>query len=144
MTFGTHKIEVYAAESQGNVSQLIGTRIVTNNRPVGNIDVANSSIVAGWAYDPDNVGQSVDIKVFVNGVLANTATANLSRPDLLGIPALASNSFTNYGFSINLTLTAGTNQVDIYAVDKNNGLAHAPGLKVHHRPRELAASGKGN
>src|SRR6185369_15340428 len=33
--FGVHKVEFYAAESQGNVSVLIGSRMVTNNRPVG-------------------------------------------------------------------------------------------------------------
>jgi hypothetical protein len=118
MTFGTHRIDVYASESQGNVSTLIGAKTVTNRPPVGMIDLANSTTLAGWIADADTPTQSLDFKVFINGVEAASGTANVTRNDLT--PTLGS---ANHGFWITLpTLSSGRNQIDLYAVDKNNGL----------------------
>lgn len=126
LSFGTHRIDVYAAESQGNVSTLIGSKTVTNARPTGYLDLINATTVKGWAIDPDRPEIALDIKVFVNGVLLTTGTAGDARPDLAKFyPS------TNYGFTITLpTLSAGMNQIDVYAVDKNNGVLIALGSKA--------------
>jgi hypothetical protein len=132
LTFGEHKIDVYAAESQGNVSVLIGSTIVTNNRPIGSIDLASTTTLAGWAADPDRLGESMDVKVYINNVLVTTATAGLSRGDLLNAAALSgTGNFSAYGYSITLpALASGRNQIDVYAVDKNNGMLSPLGSKV--------------
>jgi hypothetical protein len=118
MTFGTHRIDVYASESQGNVSTLIGARTITNRPPLGMIDLANATTLAGWIADPDTPTQSLDFKVFINGVEAASGSANITRNDLT--PSLGS---PNHGYWVGLpTLSSGRNQVDLYAVDKNNGL----------------------
>jgi len=80
--FGTHRIDVYAAESQGNVSVLIGSRNVTNQRPAGALESADATMVTGWAADPERLGQSVVVRVYINAVLAASATADVERPDL--------------------------------------------------------------
>ena len=124
LSFGTHRIDIYASESQGNVSVLIGTKTVTNTRPIGAVESINTTTVTGWAADPDEIGSSIQVEVFVNGTLAVTGTANISRPDLLSTPPLSTDqNFNDYGYSLTLTgLVSGNNQVDVYAVDPNNGM----------------------
>ncbi len=133
LSFGTHRIDVYAAESQGNVSDFIGSTTVTNNRPIGVLESATATTITGWAADPDRLGESVDIEVFVNGQLAMSGTADTLRNDLAGTAPLSSDSgFLNYGFALTLptALSTGTNQVDVYAVDLNNGLISPLGSQV--------------
>jgi hypothetical protein len=123
LSFGTHKIEIYAAESQQNVSVLIGTQYVTNHRPIGVVESLSATTIIGWAADPDQLGESLTVKVYVNGELAVTDVADTARADLLPLAPLSSRpSFAAYGFSLALpTLDAGTNRIDVYAVDLNNG-----------------------
>lgn len=125
LSFGTHKIDIYASESQGNVSVLIGSKTVTNTRPIGAVESINATTVTGYAGDIDTLGQSIEVEVYVNGVLAVTGTANIARPDLVetGAPFAADPGFDDYGYSLTLTgLTSGANEVDVYAVDSNNGM----------------------
>jgi hypothetical protein len=124
LSFGTHKIDIYAAESQGNVSVLIGSKTVTNNRPLGSIDLANSTTVAGWTRDPDLADTSLEVKVYVNNVLATSGTANVARIDVA--PA----GFNQYGYTLSLSLSSGRNQIDVYVVDKNNNMLSPLGSKV--------------
>lgn len=124
LSFGTHKIDVYAAESQGNVSVLIGSQTVTNNRPLGSVDLANSTTVAGWTRDPDLVNTSLEVKVYVNNVLASSGTANVARIDV------APTGFNQYGYNLSLSLSSGRNQIDVYVVDKNNNMLSPLGSRV--------------
>ena len=133
--FGTHRIAVYAAESQGNVAVLIGSKSVTNKRPVGAIEAVNGTTLTGWAADPDRLGESLLIKVYVNGALALTTTADDPRDDLAGTaPLSAVPGYTSYGYSISLAgvsgLASGANQVDVFAVDLNNGKISPLGSRV--------------
>mgnify|MGYP001599117447 CR=1 FL=1 len=126
LSFGTHKIDLYGAEAQGNVSTLIGSKLVTNARPIGNVDVVNATTVKGWAFDADRPDAALDIKVYVNGQLAASGIAGDTRNDLVGVTG-----GPNYGFTVTLpTLSSGRNQVDVYAVDKNSGLLIALGSKA--------------
>ena len=132
LSYGKHKIQIYASESQGNVSVLIGTMTVTNNRPIAAVETANSTTVIGWAADPDTLGTSLTIEVYVNGVLAVTGTASIPRADLITQkPLSAMPNFDDYGYSLTLTgLVSGNNQVDVYAVDSNNGMVSPLGSSV--------------
>jgi hypothetical protein len=125
LSFGTHRIDLYAAESQGNVSTLIGSKTVTNSRPTGYVELINATTIKGWAADPDRLDIALDMKVFVNGVLVTTGTAGDERQDL--VPFLGG---ANYGFTITLpTLVSGANQIDVYTVDRSSGLLIALGSK---------------
>ena len=138
MSFGTHKIDLYASESQGNVSVLIGSKTVVNSRPIGWIESATATNISGWAGDPNRPGESVDIVIYINGVaytpgiLTVSGTANISRPDVAAIAPFSSvPGYALYGFNITLpTLSAGRNQIDIYAVDKNNGMISPLGSRA--------------
>lgn len=132
LSFGKHRLDLYAAESQGNASVLIGTKFVTNNRPAGVLESSSAAAIIGWAADYDLPGQSVDLQVYINGVLAISTTTDVSRPDIAAFKALATvPSFTSYGFSISLpTLSSGRNQIDVFAVDANNGLLTPLGSAV--------------
>jgi len=125
LSFGTHKIAIYAAESQGNVAELIGVATVTNNRPIGVFESATSTAITGWAADPDISTASLTIVVYVNGVQTATGTADLTRNDLL-----TSIGSTQHGFSIPVSLPTGVNKVDVYAVDPNNGLISLIGTRT--------------
>jgi hypothetical protein len=126
MTFGTHKIDLYAAESQGNVSTLIGSEMVTNAMPVGLAERITSAGVQGWAVDPDRLDAALQIEIFVNGTLAQTVAAGDTRTDL--VPYYHS---ADHGFSMTFStpLSSGKNQIDVYAKDANNGLLIAIGSK---------------
>jgi hypothetical protein len=122
LRFGTHKVELYAAESQKNVAVLIGTQYITNHRPFGALESATATTITGWAADPDILGQSVHVKVYVNGVASDAQLAEVARDDLLSWTPLSTDSFSKYGFVLTLpTLSTGTNRIDIYAEDLNNG-----------------------
>jgi hypothetical protein len=123
LSYGTHKIDIYAAESQGNVSVLIGSATVTKaNHPQGSFEAASATTVTGWAADPDAVGQAVTVQVYVNGVpVVTDAVTDQARPDVQASAPFNTNVFNLYGFSITLpTLSSGTNVIDVYAVDVNN------------------------
>ncbi len=126
LSFGTHKIDLYAAESQGNVSTLIGSKTVTNLQPLGMAEQITATGVKGWAVDPDRLDAAMEIDVYVNGALVQTVAAGDTRNDLL--PYFNS---ANHGFSMTFTspLSSGQNQIDVYAKDTNNGLLIAIGSK---------------
>jgi len=135
LAFGTHKVEFYAAESQGNVSVLIGMRMVSNSRPIGALESAAATTVTGWAADPDRLGESVEIRVYVNGVYAVHATADEERTDLASLSPLSTMpEFMHYGYAVELPdLQPGRNQIDVFAVDLNNGLLSPLGSTVVDR-----------
>ncbi len=126
LSFGTHTISVYAAESQGTVSTLIGSKTVTNLRPTGSFDFASSTTIWGWAADYDLPSTPLDILVYINGVPTLSESAGNARADL--IPYFGN---ADHGFNITLpVLSAGTYQIDLYALDKNNGLRTNIGSRI--------------
>lgn len=116
LKIGENLIEIYASESQGNVSSLIGSKTVVNNRPIGALDTATATTVTGWAADPNTLGTAVNVKVYINNVPQTLTVANAARSDLT--PVLGS---PNYGITYTLpTLTSGTYEISLYAQDSNN------------------------
>src|SRR3989338_8073577 len=93
--------------------------------PSGYFDFADCSILAGWAYDPDNVGTPLSVHLYKDGpagtgTFVSAYTADAPRPDVngvLGVPG-------NYGFSV-LTpdsLKDGvSHDLYIYAIDISGG-----------------------
>lgn len=113
MSFGAHKVEVYAAESQGNVSVKIGEVTVTNTAPIGSFDGLDGAYAAGWAFDSDNPSTPLQVALLVDGQIATTTTASAERPDVSSY--LQS---TNHAFWIALpTLSAGSHEISVLAYD---------------------------
>ena len=116
MEFGTHVITVYADESVGNNSVLIGTATVVNHVPIGSADLFNRNTVSGWAFDADWGSGAVTVDLFVDGVDTTSVTANGTRNDLT--PVFGS---PNHGFTVSVpTLSAGSHEVSVFIVDPNN------------------------
>jgi hypothetical protein len=55
-----------------------------NTPPVGYLDGASCTLIAGWAVDRDAVDQAIRVEIRVDGVAAETVTAGAYRPDLCG------------------------------------------------------------
>jgi len=92
-----------------------------NSLPVGSLDEANDSRVTGWAYDLDAGTSPIDVHIYIDGVIAGAATANLSRPDIVGAASGAVND-ANHGFNYSLpTLLAGTHRINVYAINTPSG-----------------------
>jgi len=87
-----------------------------NVLPIGVIDIATSTRVAGWTVDRDTPSQSLTISLVIDGVTRNKVTANLNRPDLTPIFGSA-----NHGFDIALpALSLGIHRIEIISTDSSN------------------------
>src|SRR5262245_24028915 len=49
----------------------------------GAIDVADQNRVAGWVYDPQSRGETVEVQLFVDGNFVASQLAGLKREDLV-------------------------------------------------------------
>lgn len=118
LTAGSHTITVHAIDPVSQALTLLGTRTASvasppgNSLPFGSIDLANSTLVAGWAYDPSNPAQAISIRVDVDGIAGSLSMANLTRADLQ--TAIGS---THHGYHRPLTLTPGQHRIDVYMLD---------------------------
>lgn len=75
----------------------------------GYLDSATSSIIGGWARDPDNTG-SIAVHIYIDGEIAHAMVADALRSDL-------PYSDQNHGFTWTPPfLGAGDHQVNVYAI----------------------------
>ena len=110
---------VYAVDNTTGKSVLIGQGNLTQDtNPTGALETSDAATVTGWAADSDTPLTSIKVRLYVDGKLKTTTTANIERDDLtstLGSP--------NHGYSFKLTgLTLGIHRIDIYAVDTLTGI----------------------
>lgn len=131
---GGNLVTVQVQDSPGAEWVTIGS--VGVYRPFGYVDVATTTTVSGWAVDFDVDAAPVEVQVFLDGVLNQTVTANLSRPDL--IPGLGSEFF---GYSATLTgVTAGFHRVDVFAKDtQNNDLVLIDSRQLNNNSSPIGA-----
>ena len=96
----------------------------SQHSPIGSYDgIAggeNSVYVTGWAYDPDNIEQSLTIHVYIDGNYAGALTANEYRADAND----AHGCGEYHGFAGNVSYNVGSSgehTVDVYALDLTYG-----------------------
>jgi hypothetical protein len=126
LSFGNHRIDIYAAESQGLVSQRIGTRTVTNMAPIGRLDTLAGGFAYGWAADFSDPNAAVQVKLVVDGVALDPVSANLLRSDLVNF---AGNGLHGYKSALP-TLGAGLHEITAYAIDLTNGSSVVLGTRL--------------
>lgn len=116
LTPGPHAVSVYAQDpTTGVFSLLLQGTIYGNNPPIGSIDIANGSVVAGWAADPNTPAASVLVRVDIDGAAGQPFLASNQRGDLANVPGVNS---TAHGFSYSLPpLAPGPHTVSVVAVD---------------------------
>lgn len=92
------------------------------NPPIrGALDVADTTRVAGWAYDPREPDTALEVQLFIDGHLATSRHANERRDDLVTAGA-AENALHGFTFSVpDLQLPSGKHRVEVYAVRAGSG-----------------------
>jgi FKBP-type peptidyl-prolyl cis-trans isomerase len=84
----------------------------------GSVTTANTDQIVGFAYNPADFTDTVDVKfVWDGGALTQTVAANQSNTDVQNLTGQANHGF-NY---VTPMLTVGQHTVSIYAVDKVTG-----------------------
>jgi hypothetical protein len=140
LTAGVHTVSVFAVDSTSLALTSLGTRMVTvaspagNPLPQGNVELATSTEVAGWALDGSNPGASIHIRVDVDGVTGTEFAANLPRADVSATLHVAG----NFGFDRMLALSAGEHRLDIYAIDAPSGTAVLLASRIVQSPSPVA------
>lgn len=94
----------------------------SNKVPIGNVDVIEGRdkavYVKGWAFDPDNVNNSLSIDVYIGGIFVQRITADQERPDVekafFGV-----GNFHGFDAVIDTEVT-GNQTVDVWALDTNS------------------------
>jgi len=119
---GTHTVCAYGINVGPGTNALLGCRTVTVGRnPFGHVDAASpgmtGGVVSGWAIDPDQLG-SIDVHVYVNGVLRATGRAGRSRTDVQGVWPMHGGA---NGFELSYALGHGTNEVCVYGINVGPG-----------------------
>jgi hypothetical protein len=115
---GTHQVCVYAIDATGGTNPRVGCKdvAVTNQAPTGAVDILKSGMesftVRGWVLDPDTAGP-ISVETHVDGKVAQTLTADSSRPDVGRIYGKGD----DHGFQTTLDAPSGQHQVCIYAID---------------------------
>jgi Bacterial Ig domain len=101
--------------------------IGTVDSPAPNAQLSGTTNVTGWAFDDVAVSE---VDVYVDGVLAGTATYGGSRPDVANDWPHAPSAI-GYNFSLNTTSYAnGPHMVEVRAIDTSGNLAVLPGVAV--------------
>jgi hypothetical protein len=116
---GKREVCAFGGGAGGGTRWLIGCADVEviDGDPVGYLDSAAQSgleriRVSGWAMDPDT-SESITVRVAVDGVTAQTALADVSRPDV----AKAYGNGDKHGYSWEYGVGLGAHQVCVYAVN---------------------------
>jgi hypothetical protein len=128
---GAHQVCLYAIDASGGSNPFIGCRsvTVTNLAPTGRLDTLTSGMesftLGGWALDPDTAGP-VNVDVYVDGKVAQTLSANASRPDVGLVYGLGD----NHGFQTTIVAKYGPHQVCIYAIDSWVGASQNVGCST--------------
>lgn len=119
---GTRKVCLVADATGDGAALNLGCKwvIVKGNDPVGVLEsvVADKGMmrVAGWAYDPDEVG-AIKIQVLIDNLWSSTIIADSSRDDLAESHPLA----TSGGFDRAIPVSPGQHKVCIIAENVGSG-----------------------
>jgi hypothetical protein len=126
LSTGMHTVAVLGVDLGTGASTLLGAKSINVSNPVGFIDVADATRVAGWGLDPMSPASSVTITVKVDGVTAGTTTASQPRPDLVSRYGSA-----NHGYSFSLAgMAPGIHRVDVFATQVSTGNLTLLGSRV--------------
>ena len=87
----------------------------------GSVEAVNCKTISGWAYDGSDPDGAAKVQISVDGKAVGTATANISRPDLIS----AGYGNGKHGFSFKLPAKLG------------GGASHKIRAKIQGAPGDL-------
>lgn len=131
---GVDGVHIYRCTGTASDLGIIGYYDPGNTKthtPVGCVDeISNPSVgkvhVSGWAYDPDDVSQSIPIHIYIGGAYVKTITANASRKDVDNVYHVG--EFHGFDTVIDTSKT-GNQKVDVYAINIGEGTGDNPNLE---------------
>jgi subtilisin family serine protease len=121
---GSHRVCLYAIDTDGGVNTTLGCRAVTvpEPSPFGAVDVVQpvdgGVEVAGWAADPDTT-TSIDVHVYVDGTLRAVVPANRERLD---VAAARPSTGTAHGYHAVVPAPPTARQVCVYGINVGDGV----------------------
>jgi len=122
---GVSNVCIYGVNVGGGSTVLLGCRSIDNvlpgSNPTGTIDstVRSGSDVTlqGWAFDADT-RSSIIVDTWVNGAYRSSTVANQLRAD---VKAAYPQQTDTHGFTITTALSAGNNNVCLFAINVGGG-----------------------
>ncbi|HEY0168297.1 MAG TPA: fibronectin type III domain-containing protein [Jatrophihabitans sp.] len=120
---GVHEVCALALNHVGGANTELGCRTVrVSNDPVGVLEVSpqrpGGFQVSGYAIDPNAPTAAVLVRTYLDGKYVNGRLASAPRS---GLPTQYANAGSNHGFSFLATMTAGTHQICVYAMNIGAG-----------------------
>ncbi|MBO9555487.1 hypothetical protein [Cellulomonas sp.] len=122
---GTHSVCAYGIDSSGGPNPAIACRTFTTatvvqKPPVGVIDAVtvngSTATVSGWSFDPNTVAP-IGVRVYLDGALAASGTANISRKDV----AAAYGNGDLHGYNVAFAASQGAHRVCVRGLDSTTG-----------------------
>ncbi|MBD8538755.1 hypothetical protein [Frigoribacterium sp. CFBP 8751] len=96
--------------------------------PFGSVDVveggAESVRIAGWAVDPDALGQSLDVHAYVDGAWGGSYKASKARTDVAGAYPGAGSA---HGFDETIPVPGGGHEICLYFINVGAGANSSAG-----------------
>ncbi len=90
----------------------------SNEPATGHVDAASWGQIVGWAYDPANPTNPINVEVVIDGgTITQTFSADMERDDLTGVIGSPDHGFQYYM----PLLSAGTHSYAVYAIDTTTG-----------------------
>ena len=107
------------------------------NPPIrGAIDIADSTRIAGWAYDPRAPEDHLAVQLFVDGKFVAMKLADEPRDDLVSAGA-AANSPHGFSFAMpELKLMNGIHRINVYALRSGGGVNKSL-LSITKKPQQI-------
>ena len=120
------RVRLNVGAGDANPSLGCTTVAVPNANPVGHLESVSggkgSLTAAGWALDP-NTSSSIEVAIYLDGVLALRQTAAAARPDV----AAAYPGFGSaHGFALPVTAAAGKHTVCAFGINTGPGDTNTP------------------
>ena len=81
--------------------------------------VAEERSIAGWAVNDADPWERVEVQILIDGKLAGTERANVSRPDVVAA-GWARDEWHGYKFAVP-SLAAGAHEARVYALHESGG-----------------------
>lgn len=101
---------------------------------------ATNDSIAGWAVNNSAPWDRVQVQLFIDGQFAETATANLSRPDVAAA-GWARDEWHGYNFRLS-NLSQGSHEARVYVLHES-GRAQRYTLQLLGDPVKFSVDGEG-
>ncbi len=117
LSAGEHTLTLVGMDNPSEVATTLASVSVTvAAKPVGYVDVFNTTRIGGWAFDP-GAAEATKIRIDMDGTEWATVTADKTRGDLTGLLGSA-----GHGFALTLgEVVPGAHEFAVWALDDTTG-----------------------